>query len=154
MGKIEINKFSKCKKQPLRKHEDICIFYKNQPAYTPQMSNGEPYDKGIRKSQLTGSYGDFNPVHVKSDGQRYPTDIIYFKTAESEGDVYHPTQKPFALLEYLIKTYTNEDDLVLDNCAGSGTTGIVANKLNRKYIGIEQEKEWFDIANERLTNFI
>src|SRR5574344_843338 len=73
--KSKSTNFLNAKKQPLRKHEDICIFYKNQPLYNPQMTEGEPYDKGVRKSQLTGSYGDFNPVHVKSDGQRYPTDI-------------------------------------------------------------------------------
>ncbi|GAI54678.1 unnamed protein product, partial [marine sediment metagenome] len=79
--------FLNVKKQALRKHEDICIFYKNQPTYNPQMSNGEPYNKGFRKDQLSGSYGDFKTVEVKSSGERYPTDVIYFKTAESEGEV-------------------------------------------------------------------
>jgi site-specific DNA-methyltransferase (adenine-specific)/modification methylase len=100
--------FLNAKKQPLRKHEDICVFYKNQPIYNPQMRKGEAYNKGFRKDQLTGSYGDFKSVEVKSNGERYPIDVVYFKTAESEGPVYHPTQKPVALIEYLIKTYTNE----------------------------------------------
>ena len=126
--KSKSTNFLNAKKQPLRKHEDICIFYKNQPYYNPQMIKGEPYDKGIRKSQLTGSYGDFHPVHVKSDGLRYPTDIIYFKTAESEGDVYHPTQKPVALGQYLIKTYTEEGAVILDNAFGSGSFLISAKK--------------------------
>ena len=82
--------FLNAKKQPLRKHEDICVFTK-QSTYNPQMTQGEPYDKGIRKDQLSGSYGDFQPVHVSSNGERYPTDIIYVKTAESE-EVIHPTQ--------------------------------------------------------------
>ena len=76
--------FLNAKKQPLRKHEDVCVFYNKQPVYNPQMTEGEPYDKGVRKNQLSGSYGDFQPVHVHSDGKRYPTDVVYFKTAESE----------------------------------------------------------------------
>ena len=82
--KSKSTNFLNAKKQPLRKHEDVCVFYKKQPVYHPQMIEGEPYDKGVRKNQLSGSYGDFQPVHVHSDGKRYPTDIIYFKTAESE----------------------------------------------------------------------
>lgn len=74
--------FLNAKKQPLRKHEDVCVFYKKQPTYHPQMIQGEPYDKGTRKNQLCGNYGDFQPVHVASEGERYPTDIIYVKTAE------------------------------------------------------------------------
>ena len=87
---------------------------------------------------MTGSYGDFNPVHVKSDGLRYPTDIIYFKTAESEGDVYHPTQKPIALGQYLIKTYTEEGAVILDNAFGSGSFLIAA--IKEKEILLELKK--------------
>ena len=148
--KSKATNFLNAKKQPLRKHEDICVFYNKQPKYNPQMTEGEPYDKGVRKNQLTGSYGDFNPVHVKSEGMRYPTDVVYFKTAESEGKVYHPTQKPVALCEYLIKTYTNEGDVVLDNCMGSGATGKACIKTNRKFIGIEKESEMFKKAKETL----
>jgi len=144
--------FLNAKKQPLRKHEDICIFYKKQPIYNPQMSTGEPYNKGFRKDQLTGSYGDFRTVEVKSNGERYPTDVVYFKTAESEGPVFHPTQKPVALFEYLIKTYTNEDDLILDNCIGLGTTAVACKQLNRNFIGIEINPDYVDIANRRLAN--
>jgi DNA modification methylase len=119
--------FLNAKIQPLRKHEDICIFYKKQPTYNPQMINGEPYDKGIRKDQYSGSYGDFKPRHVKSNGERYPNDVVFYdtmnglnghddyiycQTAESEGEVLHPTQKPIELGRYLIKTYTNENDIV------------------------------------------
>ena len=118
MGEIKTNKFLNAKKQPLRKHEDVCVFYRKP--YNPQMREGKPYDKGVRKNQLTGSYGDFNATHVKSKGQRYPTDIIYFKSSESEGDVFHPTQKPVELGRYLIKTYSNPGDIVLDNAFGSG----------------------------------
>ena len=146
--KSKSTNFLNAKKQPLRKHEDICIFYKKQPTYNPQMTQGESYDKGVRKDQYTGSYGDFKPRHVKSDGMRYPNDVVfyeedeiddcvYFKTAESEGTVYHPTQKPVELGRYLIRTYTNEDDIVLDNACGSGSLIKAAELENRRFIGIK-----------------
>ncbi len=150
--------FLNAKIQPLRKHEDICIFYKKQPTYHPQMTAGEAYDKGIRKDQFTGSYGDFKPRHVKSEGERYPNDVVlydmdevdensqpyesavYIKTAESEGQVHHPTQKPVALGRYLIRTYTNPGDVVLDNACGSGSFLLAALLEGRKYIGIEKNE--------------
>lgn len=135
--KSKSTNFLNAKKQPLRKHEDICVFYKQQPNYFPQMTEGEPYDKGIRKDQYTGSYGDFKPRHVKSNGERYPTDIVYFKTAESEGKVYHPTQKPIELGQYLIKTFTKPGEIVLDNTCGSGSFLVAAAKEKRRFIGIE-----------------
>ncbi len=133
--------FLNAKKQPLRVHEDICIFYKTQPTYHPQMRNGSSYNKGIRKNQLTGSYGVFNPVEVKSNGERYPVDVVYFKTAESEGPIYHPTQKPVELARYLIKTYTNKGDVVLDNTCGSGSFLVAAALESRNFIGIEKNKD-------------
>ena len=133
--------FLNVKKQPLRKHEDICVFYKKQPTYHPQMGSGVAYDKGIRKDQLSGSYGDFQPIHVHSDGQRYPTDVIYFKTAESEGKVLHPTQKPVELGRYLIRTYTNPGDIVLDNACGSGSFLVAAVLEGRNFIGIEKNED-------------
>lgn len=152
--------FLNAKKQPLRKHEDVCVFYKKQPTYNPQMTIGEPYDKGVRKNQLSGSYGDFLPVHVRSSGERYPTDVIYFKTAESEGDVVHPTQKPVELGRYLVRTYTNPGDVVLDNTFGSGAFLVAALLEGRNFIGIEknedvalfkkQEIDYIDVARERL----
>lgn len=145
--------FLNAKKQPLRKHEDICIFYKKQPRYTPQMTNGEPYDKGYRKDQLTGSYGDFRSSHVKSDGRRYPTDIIYFKTAESEGKVYHPTQKPVRLARYLIRTFTKKGDVVLDNACGSGSFLVAAKIEERDYIGIELNKDAY-LHKTNATDYI
>jgi len=139
--------FLNAKKQPLRKHEDICIFYRKQPTYLPQMTPGEPYDKGVRKDQLSGSYGDFQPVHVKSDGERYPTDVIYFKTAESEGKVFHPTQKPVDLGRYLVRTYSKPGDLVLDNAFGSGSFLISAHLEGRKFCGIELNKDGSHFKN-------
>ena len=131
--------FLNARKQPLRKHEDVCVFYKKQPVYNPQMGNGTPYDKGIRKDQLSGSYGDFQPVRVHStDGRRFPTDVVYFKTAESEGSVWHPTQKPVSLARYLIRTFTNPGDLVLDNAFGSGSFLIASLMEGRNFVGIEK----------------
>ena len=139
--KSKSTNFLNVKRQPLRKHEDICVFYKRQPTYNPQMKLSTAYNKGIRKNQLTGSYGDFNPVEVKSNGERYPTDIVYFKTAESEkGEVYHPTQKPVDLGRYLIRTFTNPGDIVLDNTCGSGSFLVSAILENRRFIGIEKNK--------------
>ncbi len=133
--------FLNAKKQPLRKHEDVCIFYQKQPTYNPQMTRGTAYDKGVRKDQLSGSYGDFEPVHVFSDGARYPTDIIYVKTAESEGEVLHPTQKPIELGRYLIRTYTNPGEVVLDNTCGSGSFLVAALLEGRNFIGIEKNED-------------
>lgn len=152
--------FLNAKKQPLRKHEDVCVFYKKQPTYHPQMTEGTPYDKGIRKNQLCGNYGDFDPVHVASEGKRYPTDIIYVKTAESEGAVLHPTQKPIELGRYMIRTYTNPGDIVLDNTFGSGSFLVAALIEGRNFIGIEknedvalfkrEEIDYIDVAKRRL----
>ena len=150
--KSKSTNFLNAKKQPLRKHEDICVFYKKQPIYNPQMSEGEAYDKGVRKNQYTGSYGEFKPKHVKSNGERYPNDVVFFeeqfiddfvyiKTAESEGTVYHPTQKPIDLGRYLIKTFTNPGDIVLDNACGSGSFLLSAILENRNFIGIEKNED-------------
>jgi len=151
--KSKSTNFLNAKKQPLRRHEDICIFYKNQPSYNPQMSPGEPYNKGFRKNQLTGSYGDFNSVEVKSDGLRYPTDVVYYKTAESEGKVFHPTQKPVELGRYLIKTFTKTGDIVLDNTCGSGSFLVAAILEKRRFIGIEKNQETF-LHKKQRVNYI
>lgn len=153
--------FLNAKKQPLRKHEDICVFYPRQPKYQPQMGAGEAYDKGVRKDQLTGSYGEFRPSHVKSKGGRYPTDVIYHKTAESEGTVYHATQKPVGLGQYLIRTYTEPGDVVLDNAFGSGSFLVSAALERRNAIGIELNEDvklfrngavdLIDVARGRLS---
>ena len=169
--KSKSTNFLNVKKQPLRKHEDICIFYKKQPSYNPEMTNGDAYDKGIRKDQFTGSYGDFKPKHVKSNGGRYPNDIVFFeeqivddfiyvKTAESEGPVLHPTQKPVELGRCLIKTYTNPGDIVLDNACGSGSFLLSAILENRQFIGIEKNEDvllhkvkpvdYIKICNDRI----
>lgn len=150
--KSKSTNFLNAKKQPLRKHEDICVFYGKPPTYNPQMRQGSPYDKGVRKNQLSGSYGDFAPAHVRSDGERYPADIVYFKTAESEPErqVWHPTQKPVELGRYLIRTYSNENDIVLDNAFGSGSFLLAAAMENRRFIGIERNEEVHLFKNQRI----
>lgn len=159
--KSKATNFLNAKKQPLRKHEDICVFYKKQTKYYPQMSTGSPYDKGVRKNQLTGSYGVFDPIHVRSEGSRYPSDVVYFKTAESEGEIFHPTQKPVELGRYLIRTYTDQGDIVLDNASGSGSFLLAAKLEHRDFIGIELNQEtilhkhkkldMIEVTNRRLA---
>lgn len=141
------------KKMPMRSHEDILVFYKNLPTYNPQMVEGEPYDKG-KAHRPTDVYREQKgEIHVKNDtGKRYPRSVQYFKTAESEGKVYHPTQKPISLMEWLIKTYTNENEIVLDNTMGVGTTAIACIRTNRRYVGIDISEEYVKIANLRITN--
>jgi len=142
--------FLNAKKQPLRKHEDVCVFYQRQPVYNPQMTDGVPYDKGVRKNQLSGSYGDFLPVHVHSDGKRYPIDVVYFKTAESEGDVIHATQKPVELGRYFVRTYSKPGDLILDNTSGSGSFLVAALMEGRNFMGIEKNADSELFKNEKI----
>ena len=144
--------FLNSKRQPLRAHEFVSIFYRKQCTYNPQMTDGKAYDKGVRKQQTENDvYGGFEQVQVKSDGQRYPRSVQYFKTAEGEGG-WHKSQKPISLLEYLVKTYTDENETVLDFTMGSGSTGVACKNLNRKFIGIELDETYFNIAKERIEN--
>ena len=115
------------------------------------MTEGKPYTIKRQKNinVIFGKTGTKDGYETKNKGERYPTSTLYFNR-ELRGR-FHPTQKPVALFEYLIKTYTNEGDLVLDNCAGSGTTGVACKNLNRNFILIEKEPEYIDIINKRLT---
>lgn len=151
--KSKASNFLLARKQPLRAHEDILVFCDQSPRYFPQKTKGKPY-KGEGRSKkgsntvLVNSVP--NPTYRNDNkGDRFPRSVQYFKTAESEG-CYHPTQKPLELCEYFIKTYTNEGDLVLDNCCGSGTTGIAAINLNRNFILIEKDAEYYKVASNRL----
>ena len=140
------------KKMPLVAHEEVVIFYKKMPTYNPQMTKGDPYDKGTAVRDTTHYTEQKNPIHVKNeDGTRYPRSVIYFKTAEDEGKL-HPTQKPVKLFEYFINTYSNEGDVVFDITMGSGTTGMACRNTNRNFIGIEKNKEYFKVAQERIKN--
>ena len=142
------------KRMPLRAHEDICVFYRKPPLYNPQMTKGQPYHKGTWRAKNTPDvWGEQRDYENKNDsGLRYPRTVQYFRTAESEGKL-HPTQKPQALFEYLIKTYTSENDVVLDSCIGSGTRAIAALSVGRKYIGIELERKYIDITNDRIKQW-
>ena len=144
--------FLNSKRQPLRAHEIISVFYSKPPTYTPQMTEGVAYNKGVRKEQTQNDvYGSFDQVEVKSDGLRFPRSVQYFKTAESEGG-FHKTQKPVALLEYLIKTYTQENETVLDFTFGSGSTGVACVNSNRNFIGVELDENYFNIAEKRIQD--
>ena len=141
--------FLNAKKQVLRRHENILIFYKKQCTYNPQMTAGKPYDKGISYDE-SSNYGKQVPVRLLNEtGDRYPTSIIEFSNADRRNK-QHPTQKPTSLFEYLIKTYTNENEIILDNCMGSGTTAIACINTNRNYIGFEKDTTYFEIAKKRI----
>lgn len=140
------------KKQPMRAHEDILVFYKKQCKYNPQMTKGEPYNKGCAVRDTLAYAKQEKAVLVKNDtGFRYPRSVQYFVTAEREGK-YHPTQKPISLMEWLIKTYSDEGDIILDPCFGSGTTAIACLNTNRKFIGFERDSHYFKIAKERIES--
>ena len=141
--------FLNAKKQPLRQIEEICVFYNSQPNYNPIMVHtGKVRKKGGGKV-ATSNYGKFKNGYFSEDDLLYPKQLLEFSNAD-KSLIKHPTQKPVALFEYLIKTYTNEGDLVLDNCIGSGTTAVACIKTNRKFIGIELSPEYCKIANERI----
>ncbi len=136
------------KKQPMKAHENVLIFYREQCTYNPQ-GLIKKLIPTIRKGRDNGSnYGD-SAKDALQEYENYPQSIL---PIASEGKGFHPTQKPVALFEYLIKTYTNENELVLDNTAGSGTTAIAAINTNRKWVCIEKDKEYYDKAMERIIN--
>ena len=138
--------FLNAKKMPLKKHENILVFYKHLPTYNPQMREGfKPYT--MESGKGSSNYGAYSSIHTENVGTRYPIDIIKFNRDKEK---LHPTQKPVALLEYLIKTYTNEGDTVLDNCMGSGSTGVACVNTNREFIGMELDEKYFNIAKERI----
>ena len=142
--------FLNAKKMPLRNHEDILVFYKKQPVYNPQFTEGkEAHRKGTKifSKETTTNYGKHNQVEAKISNLKYPKSILNF---ERPHPPIHPTQKPVPLLEYLIKTYTNEGDCVLDNTMGSGSTGVACINTKRNFIGIEMDETYFKLAKERL----
>lgn len=136
--KSKATNFLNAKHQPLRAVEQVLVYYRMPGTYNPQMREGKPYDKGVRKAQNTGAYNAFEPVHVQSKGKRYPRNLLYHATAESEGPVYHATQKPVGLLRYFVRTYTNPGEVVLDFSFGSGSTLVAAGQEGRSGIGIEK----------------
>jgi site-specific DNA-methyltransferase (adenine-specific) len=151
-NKILTSGFLNSKRMPLRVHEDICIFYKKLPTYNPQMSKGRKNNSmGNCILHKNNNYGKMALVDNsdKLGEMKYPKSILTFSSPPPSKRI-HPTQKPVALLENLIRTYTNENELVLDNCMGSGSTGVACINTNRRFIGIEKEKKYFDIAKNRI----
>lgn len=140
--------FMLCKYQPYKVHEIISIFSKKTHIYLPQMTEGSPYISG--KGTSGAITRNVVKVQTKNNGTRYPRSVQKFNTEKSKGS-FHPTQKPVSLLEYLVKTYTNEGDVVLDNCMGSGSTGVACINTGRKFIGMELDKRYFDIAVNRIA---
>lgn len=149
--KANSTSFLNAKKQPLRQTEDICVFYRKPPTCNPQMvSCGKPRTKGgYNKPGGSDNYGQFHATKTVSDIY-YPTNLIRISNA-NRNDRLHPTQKPVALFEYLIRTYTNPGELVLDNCLGSGTSAVAALNTNRNYIGFELDPDYFKTAEQRIA---
>jgi DNA modification methylase len=137
---------------PLRDKEDVLVFYASPCTYNPQFSEGAPYRNKAgnpsKATSQTASYGAYTNFRYDNEGKRYPRQVIDFGVVER--GTQHPTQKPVALMEYLIKTYTNEGETVLDFTMGSGTTGVACMNLGRKFIGIEKDDKYFEIASKRI----
>ena len=141
-------------KMPLKKHENILVFYKKLPMYNPQMVKGDAYEikRNKNTNEIFGKTGTKDGYVTKNKGERYPTSILNFNRELKNR--FHPTQKPVALLEYLIKTYTLEGETVLDNCMGSGSTGVACVNTGRNFIGIEKDDKYFEIAKKRIADAI
>lgn len=135
------------KKAPMKLHENVLVFYRKRPTYNPQMREGFTPYINKRGALASTNYGKYGVTTTVSNGERYPVDILRFKR---DKDKIHPTQKPVALLEYFVKTYTNIGDTVLDNCMGCGSTGIACKNTNRNFIGIELDQNYFDKAKQRI----
>jgi site-specific DNA-methyltransferase (adenine-specific) len=141
--------FLDCNRRPMRRHENLLVFGPKSPSYRPQMGLGDPYSQKCRGG--TDIYGAFLLNHIGNLGTRYPTSVLMFTNANRKTKV-QPTQKPIELIEWIIKTYSDEGDLVLDNCFGSGTTGIACRNLNRQFIGIEKDPEIFEVGRKRIEH--
>lgn len=141
--------FMLVKKQPAKKHEDIAVFYRSQPVYNPQMEEGKAYSDRARK-RTVGVHGDAVTLKkpIENTGTRYPSSVMKFSNGNNS--TVHPTQKPVALMEYLIRTYTHEGMTVLDNTMGSGTTGVACVNTDRNFIGMEMDEKYFAIAKNRI----
>jgi DNA modification methylase len=160
--KTEATGHLNAKKMPLKAHENILVFYKNLPTYNPQMSTGhKPVNSFTRRPEVNNKTPVYGKVSKTISGggstERYPRSVLRFakdKQKTKGTDFAHPTQKPLALCEYLIKTYTNPGDVVLDTFAGSGTIGLAAKNTSRSYILIEKEEQWYNSCLKRITNSI
>jgi site-specific DNA-methyltransferase (adenine-specific) len=150
--KTEATGFLNAKKMPLKNHENILVFYKKTPCYHPQFTEGKPYT--YEKFRISSSnYGESSGTGgvIVNEGKRYPKSVITFKK-DKQKQAYHPTQKPVALCEYLIKTYTNPGEIVLDNCMGSGSTGVACVNTGRQFIGMELDETYYLTAVQRIMD--
>jgi len=139
------------RKMPMKNHENVLIFYKSFPIYNPQMTEGKPYKNNHKAGDTGNNYGENKKEYsFENNGTRFPTSIQYFESVKTNQQI-HPTQKPVPLFEYLIKTYTNENEIVLDNTAGVCTTAVACKNTNRRWICIEKEEEYCAKSVKRLT---
>lgn len=143
------------KKMPMRAHENILVFYRKPPVYNPQMTHGHKrkiaHTRYTRESNGDSCYGAERRDTQYDSTDRYPRDVQVFSNGDQTNKL-HPTQKPVELCEYMIRTYTNPGEVVLDNCMGSGSTGVACMNTGRQFIGMELDKGYFDIAQERIKN--
>lgn len=138
------------KKMPMKAHENILVFYCKLPVYNPQKTSGHVRKTAVKRRDATPVYGDQDFIELPySSTERYPRSVLTFPS-DKQRSALHPTQKPLALAEYLVHTYTNPGATVLDNCMGSGTTGVACRKLGRRFIGMELDKAYFEIAKQRI----
>ena len=146
--------FLNARKMPLRAHENILVFYRRLPTYNPQWRTGKAYARPHAEEHGGGVYQHRKGGITVNDGNHYyPRDVVKFTSIQSLSKTeprYHPTQKPLALMEFLVKTYTNEWEIVLDSTMGSGSTGVAAIRCGRRFIGFEKEKNFFDVSQRRI----
>jgi site-specific DNA-methyltransferase (adenine-specific) len=144
--------FLDAKRRPLNNIEDIAVFSIGASRYFPQMTEGKAHKNGVNtRNKRVEVYNSFVDTPIYESNAYYPQRVIEFAVEQKP---IHPTQKPVPLFEYLIRTYTNENDLVLDNCIGSGTTAIACINTNRRYIGIEKDEKYYEIANNRIAQYL
>lgn len=155
-NKVLPSGFLNANRMPLRSHEDIMVFYKKLPKYTPQKFKGKKnHSKGKEKETANNNYGEFNFVDNSEElgDMKHPKSIIEFEKPHPSISI-HPTQKPVELCEWLINSYTQEGEIVLDNCIGSGTTAVACKNTNRNYIGFENDNTYYEIATKRIKEHI
>lgn len=151
-NKVQPTGHLNAKRMPMRVKEDVLVFYHSQPVYSPQMTTGAKIKRTVG-GKKSDNYGEYISLGTDSDESRHPVNVIEISSGRSpHARPIHPTQKPVALFEYLIRTYTDEGMTVLDNCAGSGTTAIAAERTNRRWICIEQDADYFDKAVSRVQD--
>lgn len=141
--------FLNANKMPMRNHEYVLVFYRELPSYNPQMTIGKLRDKGNKGNKQTSNYGKFNP-NVSRNNTYFPQSVIDFTNGDRTSESDHPTQKPINVIRYLIKTYSNEGDTIFDGYMGSGTTAAACIEEKRNFIGSENNKEYFELAEKRI----